>query len=371
MSTFNLPDLGEGLQEAELVSWHVNVGDHVVADQPLVSVETAKAVVEIPSPYSGRIARLIGEPGDIIKVGAPIVEFTDDGVAHQDAGTVVGTLPTEAASEKQPHSRAVVGGAEHGPMKASPAARTLAHEPGISLGSVEGTGLGAAMTRGDIEAKATSKPLGDGYELLRGVRRAMAINMARSALEVASSTVSDEVLIGHWPKTTDVTVRLIRAVIAGCRAEPALNAWFDKARMARKFHTNIDLALAMNIGDGLFAPVLRDVAARTDHDIRASIEALKQDIVARKVEPATLTGPTITLSNFGMLGGREASLAIVPPQVAILGAGRIFDTVHPVNGELRITKALPLSLTFDHRVVTGAEAVRFLSAAIAELAKPA
>jgi pyruvate dehydrogenase E2 component (dihydrolipoamide acetyltransferase) len=255
-------------------------------------------------------------------------------------------------------------------MKASPAARALAHELGISLTSIEGTGPGGTITRADVEAKADTKPQGDGYELLRGVRRAMAVNMARSAIEVASSTVSDEVLIGHWPRHTDVTVRLIRAVVAGCRAEPALNAWFDKARMARKFHANIDLGLAMNIGDGLFAPVLRDVAARTDRDIRASIDALKQDIAARKVEPATLAGPTITLSNFGMLGGREASLAIVPPQVAILGAGRIFDTVQPVNGEIRITKALPLSLTFDHRVVTGAEAVRFLSAALAELAKP-
>jgi 2-oxoisovalerate dehydrogenase E2 component (dihydrolipoyl transacylase) len=370
MNTFNLPDLGEGLQEAELVSWHVNVGDHVVADQPLVSVETAKAVVEVPSPCSGRIARLIGEPGDIIKVGAPIVEFTDDGIADQDAGTVVGTLPRVPHYEKQPHLQAVAEGAEHLPMKASPAARALAHELGISLTSIEGTGPGGTITRADVEAKADTKPQGDGYELLRGVRRAMAVNMARSAIEVASSTVSDEVLIGHWPRHTDVTVRLIRAVVAGCRAEPALNAWFDKARMARKFHANIDLGLAMNIGDGLFAPVLRNVAARTDRDIRASIDALKQDIAARKVEPATLAGPTITLSNFGMLGGREASLAIVPPQVAILGAGRIFDTVQPVNGEIRITKALPLSLTFDHRVVTGAEAVRFLSAALAELAKP-
>jgi pyruvate dehydrogenase E2 component (dihydrolipoamide acetyltransferase) len=197
----------------------------------------------------------------------------------------------------------------------------------------------------------------------------MADNMARSALEVPGSTVTEEVVVGHWPMDVDVTLRLIRAIVAGCRAEPALNAWFDKARMARRLHDRIDLGIAMNTGEGLFAPVLRDVAAQTDGELRASIETLKRDVAARKVAPATLTGQTITLSNFGMLGGHTASLAIMPPQVAILGAGRIFEAVRPLEGQVRITKVLPLSLTFDHRVVTGAEAVRFLSAAVADLAK--
>lgn len=355
-----MPDLGEGLQEAELIAWYVNVGDHVVADQPLFSVETAKAVVEVPSPCSGHIARLFGEPGDIIKVGAPIVEFVE-GVGRPDAGTVVGTLPT-SASEKARWKTA-----EQATSKASPAARTLAHELGIALDTVEGTGPGGTITRADVEALAAAQRPGEDYEPLRGVRRAMAENMARSALEVPGSTVTEEVIVGHWPKDVDVTLRLIRAIVAAGRAEPALNAWFDKARIARKLHTRVDLGIAMNTGDGLFAPVLRDVAARSDSELRASLEALKQDVSSRKVAPAALTGQTITLSNFGMLGGRNASLAIVPPQVAILGAGRIFDAVRPVDGQIRITKVLPLSLTFDHRVVTGAEAVRFLNVAVAEL----
>lgn len=371
MSTFNLPDLGEGLQEAELVSWHVNVGDHVVADQPLVSVETAKAVVEVPSPCSGHIARLIGKPGDIIKVGAPIVEFAEEGAPRADAGTVVGTLPSApSAPSTKGQRRRKPEAIEHPALKASPAARALAHQLGVDLETLEGTGPGGTITRADVEAKAGAKPAAEGYEPLRGVRRAMAENMARSALEVPGSTVTEEVVVGHWPKDADVTLRLIRAIIAGCRAEPALNAWFDKARMSRKLHTQIDLGIAMNTGDGLFAPVLRDVAAGSDNALRTSIEALKRDVTARKVAPATLTGQTITLSNFGMLGGRNASLAIVPPQVAILGAGRIFDGVRPIEGQVVITKVLPLSLTFDHRVVTGAEAVRFLSAAVADLAEP-
>lgn len=368
MSTFTLPDFGEGLQEAELVAWHVNVGDHVVADQPLLSVETAKAVVEVPSPCSGLIARRFGEPGDIIKVGAPVVEFVEEGSGRTDAGTVVGTLPIPSG-ERPARPPTEPEAAEYLARKASPAARTLAHELGVDLESIDGTGPGGAITRADIEAKGGAKRPSEGYELLRGVRRAMAENMARSALEVPGSTVTEEVVVGHWPKDADVTLRLIRAIIAGCRAEPALNAWFDKARMARKLHTRVDLGIAMNTGDGLFAPVLRDVAARSDGELRGSLEELKRATTARKVAPATLTGQTITLSNFGMLGGRNASLAIVPPQVAILGAGRIFAAVRPVDGQVRITNVLPLSLTFDHRVVTGAEAVRFLSAAMAELAQ--
>jgi pyruvate dehydrogenase E2 component (dihydrolipoamide acetyltransferase) len=361
MKTFRLPDLGEGLEEAELVSWHVTVGDRVVADQPLLSVETAKAVVEVPAPWAGRIAVLRGAPGDIVKVGAPIVEFEDDGAPKGDAGTVVGTLPTSGSE-----TRAGKTGAP--PTKAAPAVRALARDLGVDLTRVEGTGPDAVITRADVEAHGKHRAPDEAYEPLRGVRRAMAENMARSALEVPGSTVTDEVVVGHWPANADVTLRLIRAVVAGCRSEPALNAWFDRSRSARKLHSRIDLGIALNTGDGLFVPVLRDVANRSDTELRAGLEAMKRDVAARKVPPSELTGQTLTLSNFGMLGGLNASLAIVPPQVAILGAGRIVDAVRPLAGEIRITKVLPLSLTFDHRVVTGAEAVRFLNAVVASLA---
>jgi pyruvate dehydrogenase E2 component (dihydrolipoamide acetyltransferase) len=360
MKTFRLPDLGEGLEEAELVSWHANVGDRVVADQPLLSVETDKAVVEVPSPWSGRIAKLNGARGDIIKVGAPVVEFEDDAAEYKDAGTVVGSLPKAPAAPSPPRTA----------IKASPSVRAQAREFGIDLASVKGTGPDGAITSKDIEALKSSIALAADYEPLRGVRRAMAVNMARSALEVPGSTVTDEVIVGHWPIDADVTLRLIRAIAAACHAEPALNASFDKAQMARKLHTTIDLGVAMNTGDGLFVPVLRNVGNRDDKNLRAGLEAMKRDVAARKVPPAELKGQTITLSNFGMLGGLNASLAIVPPQVAILGAGRIFDAVRPVGGEARITKVIPLSLTFDHRVVTGAEATRFLNAVVADLAGP-
>jgi len=373
MRTFRLPDLGEGLSEAELVSWHVAAGDRVVADQPLVSVETAKAVVEIPSPWAGRIAAVHGAPGDIIKIGAPIVEFEDDEAHRTDAGTVVGVLPgIPGAAARAALGRTPAGAAGAPPaVKASPAARARARELGVELDKVTGTGPGEAVTVEDVaRAHGASRPDGD-YAPLRGVRRAMAENMARSALEVPGSTVTDEVPVGHWCPGTDVTLRLIRAVAAGCRAEPGLNCWFDKPRMARLIHTRIDLGIALNTGEGLFVPVLRDVGSRSDQDLRAGLEAMKRDVEARKVPPADLSGQTITLSNFGMFGGLYAALAIVPPQVAILGAGRIFDSVRLVGGRPEAMRMLPLSLTFDHRVVTGAEAVRFLNAVVTELAQPA
>lgn len=363
MRPFHLPDLGEGLDEAELISWHVNPGDRVVADQPLLSVETAKAVVEIPAPWSGRVSRLIGKPGETIKVGTVVAEFEDEGTPHADTGTVVGSLP---AAESRPRKPAPVRTVSA--VKATPAVRALAREMSIDLSTLQGTGPGGAITRADLEQSMAIPATASGYEPIRGVRRAMALNMARSAAEVPGSTVTDEAVVGHWSATEDVTLRLIKAMVAAAEAEPALNAWFDMKQMARMLHGHIDLGIAMNTGDGLFVPVLRDAGRREDADIRTALEHMKRDVAARKVAPADLQGQTITLSNFGMMGGLTASLAIVPPQVAILGAGRIFEAPRAIKGKVQVTKVLPLSLTFDHRVVTGAEAVRFLNAVMAALA---
>jgi pyruvate dehydrogenase E2 component (dihydrolipoamide acetyltransferase) len=159
-------------------------------------------------------------------------------------------------------------------------------------------------------------------------------------------------------------------VVAGCAAAPALNAWYDGRAMARTLHERIDLGLAVDTAEGLFVPVLRDVARRDDADLRAALERLKADVRARVVPLAELRGQTITLSNFGMLGGRYAALAIVPPQVAILGAGRIAPAVVAHAGAAAVRRTLPLSLTFDHRCVTGGEAMRFIGAAIAALERP-
>jgi 2-oxoisovalerate dehydrogenase E2 component (dihydrolipoyl transacylase) len=366
MKTFILPDLGEGLHDAEIVAWHVAAGDHVVTDQPLVSVETDKAVVEVPSPQAGRIERLCAKPGDHVKTGAPLVEF-EEGI-HADPGAVVGELATAAPEPVRPPP--VPATAPGRPaIKATPAVRARARELGVDLAHIVPTGPGDTATIADVEAAARPAPAAPG-EALRGVRRTMALNMMRAVKLVAPATVLDDADIGGWRADEDVTIRLIRAVVAGCKAAPDLNAWYDSATMERQLHGRIDLGLAVDTADGLIVPVLRDVGHRPASELRRALDALKADVRARKVPLAELRGQTITLSNFGMLAGRYAALSIVPPQVAILGAGRARSAVLPIDGVPAVRRILPLSLTFDHRVVTGGEAARFLRAALDDLKLP-
>ncbi|HXP77214.1 MAG TPA: dihydrolipoamide acetyltransferase family protein [Stellaceae bacterium] len=350
MSSFALPDLGEGLQDAEIVAWHVAEGDHVVADQPLVSVETEKAVVEVPAPRSGRVAKLLGKPGDRVKVGAPLVIFEDG--PHADTGAVVGELaagPTPAPA-------------------AAPAVRALARERGINLASLTGTGRNGAITRADIERAAAARGSG---EPLKGVRRAMALNMARAHAEVAPASLWDEVDVEAWHvPDTDITVRLISAIGIACRAVPALNARYDGKSMTRELLAHIDLGIAVDTEDGLFVPVLRDICNVTPTELRRKLTVFKEAVRNRTVAVADLRDPTITLSNFGSVAGRHAALVVLPPQVAIIGAGRIYRHATQHGGGVAWHHMLPLSLTFDHRVVTGGDAARFLAAMADDLKRP-
>jgi pyruvate dehydrogenase E2 component (dihydrolipoamide acetyltransferase) len=365
MKTFNLPDLGEGLQEAEIVDWHVGPGDQVVADQPLVSVETDKAVVEVPSPRAGRIAELFGAAGDIVKVGAPLVAFAE--AAGADTGTVVGELATtdERAEEATTAGRGGPGVA----VKATPAVRALARRKGVDLALISPSGPDGVITAADVERAAADLVEAGPLEALRGVRRAMATRMAHAHAEVVPATVSDDADVDAW-RGGDVTIRLVRAIVAGCAAEPSLNVWFDSQNHGRRLHAKIDLGIAVDTEDGLFVPVLRDVANRDPADLRRGLERMKADILARTIPPEELRGATITLSNFGSLSGRYAAPVVVPPQVAILSTGRIAARVVAVDGRPAVHRIMPLSLTFDHRVVTGGEAARFLAAVIADLRRP-
>jgi pyruvate dehydrogenase E2 component (dihydrolipoamide acetyltransferase) len=367
MSIFHLPDLGEGLQEAELVAWHVNVGDHVVADQPLASVETDKAVVEIPSPHSGQIEELHGTIGDIIPVGAPFVTFASD---KEDSGTVVGRMP-EPKKKTKDASEPEAGTIKHG-VRASPAVRNMAQRLEIDLATVSGTGPSGAVTIGDLERAAADAGVVpeqglETAEPLRGVRRAMAQKMAEAHSEVVPASVMDDADVGAWREDDDVTLRLVRAIASACQTAPALNAWYLGPDKGRILHDRVDLGIAMDTEDGLFVPVLRDVGKREPADIRRGIDAMKRDVQASRVPLKELRGQTITLSNFGMFAGRHAALVVLPPQVAIVGAGRIREAAAARAGNTVATRLLPLSLTFDHRVVMGGEAARFLSALINDL----
>jgi 2-oxoisovalerate dehydrogenase E2 component (dihydrolipoyl transacylase) len=249
------------------------------------------------------------------------------------------------------------------PGLASPAVRALARERGVDLAQLAGSGPGGTVTRADVE-RATAPA----DQPLAGVRRAMAINMARAHAEVVPATVWEDADVEAWwsPKA-DVTVRLIRAIAVACAAVPALNARYDGKAMVRRMSPRVDLGIAVDSEDGLIVPVLRDAGGRDLADLRRELDRLTAATRARSIALADLRDPTITLSNFGTLGGRHAALVVLPPQVAILGAGRIApEATHGESGIL-FRRRLPLSLTFDHRVVTGGEAARFLTAMIEDL----
>jgi 2-oxoisovalerate dehydrogenase E2 component (dihydrolipoyl transacylase) len=371
MNVFNLPDLGEGLQEAEIVEWLVMEGDEVAIDQPILSVETAKAIVDVPSPMTGRIKKLFVKAGDIPKVGDPLVEF-ESTAAHEerkDTGTVVGQMEVNKGVMKE--EAAVIGKASSagGGLKATPAVRALAHRLNVDLTVVTPTGADGVITANDVQRAAKVLEEAGPLQPLRGVRRAMAHIMAQAHAEVADVTIIDDADINAWPPGSDATLRLIRAIVIACKVEPSLNAWFDSKEMGRRLLDHIDIAVAVDTPDGLFVPVLRNVAKRTNADLREALNKIKADVRARTIPPEEMRGCTFTLSNFGTFGGRYADPIVVPPTVAILGAGRIREEVVAVSGQAVVHRILPLSLSVDHRAVTGGEAARFLMAVIKDLQK--
>ncbi len=364
MNVFKLPDLGEGLQDSEIVEWHVAVGDTVKEDQPLVAVETAKAIVDIPCPQGGRINKLYGKAGDIVQVGKPLVEFAAESAPSGDRGTVVGSVETGSNVVKE--TPTAVGQSGIG-FKATPAVRALAHRMDVDLSIVTPSGADGTITATDIQRVAKILAEAGPLEPLRGVRRAMARTMVQAHAEVADVTVCDDADIHAWSNATDVTLRLIRAIITACKAEPSLNAWYDSHAIGRRVLANIDLGIAVDTKDGLFVPVLRNVGGLSPAELRAALNRLKKQVIERTIPPEELRGYTFTLSNFGTFGGRYADPVVVPPTVAILGAGRIRDEVVAAAGKAAVHRVMPLSLTFDHRAVTGGEATRFLAATIDDL----
>ena len=403
MSTFRLPDLGEGLAEAEIIEWHVSVGDHVRVDQPMVSVETAKAVVEVPAPFSGIVTALRGAPGDIVPTGAPLVEF--------DSGTVVGSMP--AASEEDFVELGLVGGAHRQASqraRAVPAARALAKSLGVDLAMVQGGGRAGLITLDDVlrhanlpaakngapssngasgsngTSSSNGASVADGaflspaahaiagagatVEPLRGMRRAMAQSMSQSRDQVAGSTVCDDADIHEWSRRGDYMLRLMRAMIHAWRAEPSLNAWYDPLAQSRFLVQHVDLGIAVDTPGGLIVPVVRNIENKTPDELRAAIALQKEAAHRRSTDPSDLRGFTLMLSNFGTLAGRYGIPRVVPPAVAILGAGKVREDAVVVGGEVRAHRRMPLSLSFDHRCITGGEACRFLAAVIADLEKP-
>jgi len=362
---FTLPDLGEGLKDAEVVEWHAAVGEHIEQDAPLVSVETDKAVVEVPSPYSGRLVRAHGNAGDIIEVGRPLAEFEIDETGPsvtEDAGTVVGKVESRSTVIRE-----TAAAREAADVKAMPAVRALAKRLDVDLAVVKPTGPDGVITAEDVKRVASVLAGLGPIEPLRGVRRAMARTMASAHEQVVPVTLHDDADVDHWPGDEDISIRLIRSIVAGCRSEPGLNAWYDGKAVGRRVLRNIDLGVAVDTEEGLFVPVVRDAGNLGHAELRRELDDIKAAVVARDIPAERLRGNTITLSNFGTVGGRYATPVVVPPSVAILGTGAIRAAVVPADGAPVVHKVIPLSLTFDHRCITGGEAARFLRAVIEDL----
>lgn len=437
MNIFNLPDLGEGLPDAEIVEWHVKVGDAVTADDPMVSMETAKAVVDVPCPNSGTITKLFGQPGDVIDTGAALVEFNgnqtqattnttptdsptklkediveliDDleselpfpkstaGLAKEDDGTVVGAMES---SDKVVSDYASIGN-----VKIAPAVKALAKKLKVNLKDVVATGPGGIIRPSDIRlvndirpqednkttqpkvatptppivntTKATATPLSpvvnktvadDQWQQVKGTRRAMARIMADAHAKIVPTTLMDDADIHKWSVGEDITARLIRSLVRGVEAEPALNAWFDGDKLAKRNISHVDVGIAVDTPDGLFVPTMRNCEQRDASQVRFGMNIIKEQIKTRSIPSEDMKDFTIMLSNFGVFAGRYATPVITPPCVAIMASGRLLQEVVPVLGGFEVHRMIPLSLTFDHRAVTGGEAARFLAAVINDLNK--
>jgi pyruvate dehydrogenase E2 component (dihydrolipoamide acetyltransferase) len=437
--TFHLPDLGEGLPDATIVEWLVKEGESVKLDAPLVSMETAKAVVEVPSPYTGKVTKLHGKAGDVIDTGAALAEFELDPNAKQRAENAAGGhhhAPAPAAAKPAPAPAAVktadredegtvVGAmvssneviveqaASVGGVKAVPAVRAMAKKLKVDLARVQPTGAGGAVTLQDVKNAAAAGTAAAGAasartqaapapmpqpavartplsasgqpmrtappsanaafgqpDQLKGVRRNMARVMADAHAQVVPTTIVDDADLHEWIGKQDITARLIRSIVTACKTVPALNAWFDGKNLTRTLHPHVDIGIAVDTDDGLFVPALRNADVLDAAGIRAAIKRLRASVEDRSIPASELSGYTISLSNFGMFAGRYASPVVVPPCVAIVGAGKLSHDVVAVIGGIEVHRRIPISLTFDHRACTGGEAARFLKALLDDLALP-
>lgn len=372
MKIFYLPDLGEGLPDAEIREWLIKEGDVVKVDQPIVSMETAKALVDVPSPYDGRISKLYGKPGDIIKTGNPLVgyEHTGEHAQHEtsDAGTVVGSI--EVGSKVISESPMGIQPQQSGQtaIKITPAVRALAKQLNVALDQISPTGPGGSITVQDVKAAGEKMAeLAIGFEALQGVRRAMAVNMTQAHAVVVPVTLVDDADIQHFGPSEDITLRLIQAIVAACEKEPALNAHFDGKNISRKLFNEVNLGLAVDTPKGLYVPVIKQANSQTKEQLRKTINEFKEQAKQQEFSKETLQGATITLSNFGVFVGRYANPIVVPPTVAIIAIGKLREEVVAVAGKVEIHRIMPISLTFDHRAITGGEAARFLAALISDL----
>ena len=376
MKLFKLPDLGEGLPDAEIREWYVKPGDEVQLDQPMVAMETAKALVDVPAPFAGKVEKLFGDVGDTIETGNPLIGFEGEGAEEpekQDSGTVVGAIQTSDQVIENTAAGVAVQAATEQRARATPNVRAFARSVGVDINTIASKGGRISME--DVKAAignqssapAATEPA-EGMQKLSNVRRAMVMSMAKSHSEIVPVTIVDDADIHRWKGQDNITIRLIRALQDAVVAEPMLNATFDGPTMSFKLNEQVNLGLAIDTPHGLFVPVLKDIKSRSDQELREMINTFKEQAQSKTIRQEDLRGATIMLSNFGSLAGRYANPIIVQPMVAIVGIGKMRDEVVAHEGQPAVHPIIPISVTSDHRAVTGGEAARFLAAMMQALA---
>ncbi|MFC6158555.1 dihydrolipoamide acetyltransferase family protein [Kribbella jiaozuonensis] len=422
MNTFLLPDLGEGLTEAEIVRWLVKVGDVVVVDTPVAEVETAKSIVELPSPYAGVIEELHGEPGTTIPVGKPLITVGDPaGEAYREeeragSGNVLvgyGTTDVSGAGRRRkPRSygrglppaaderRVPVASEKRVPLVVSPLVRRLARDAEVDLRTLDGSGPDGLIVRRDVELAIARRtqlepapavqqtqpapaaqqtqptPRRTGLPELRrtpmsGFRKAVVATLTRSRAEIPEATTWVDVdatalidLRASLRTATDsgpgLLALMARFTVAGLLKYPELNGYVDTEREELVQYDGVNLGLAAQTDRGLVVPAVANAHTMTTRGLDTEIRRLTDSAREGKLTQHELTSGTFTLNNYGSFGVDGSAAIINHPQVAILGVGRIIDRPWVVDGELAIRKLTQLSLVFDHRVCDGGTAAAFL-----------
>ncbi len=397
MPDFLLPDLGEGLEEAEIVRWHVRPGDQVTVDQVVVEVETAKAAVEVPVPFAGTVARLHAEPGGMVKVGRPLISV-DPVISSErvgEPGAIVPTVsPTEDASgsvligygtgsastPRRRRARVPVRdtAATTPPPAASvavisPLVRRQAHAAGIDLATIRGSGPSGVIRRSDLAA-AASPPIethpGENRIPLRGLRRTVADKLSRSRREIPEATVWVDVdatallatraalKAADGGRPVSVLALLARFTVLALRRYPELNGRVEGDEIVLADHVN--LGFAAQTERGLMVPVVHGAHLLSTRDLSAALAERVAAARAGSLQPADLTGGTVTVNNYGVFGVDGSAAIINHPEVAIVGLGRLIDRPWVVDGHVTVRAVSQLTLSFDHRVCDGGTAGGFL-----------
>jgi 2-oxoisovalerate dehydrogenase E2 component (dihydrolipoyl transacylase) len=391
---FRLPDIGEGIAEAEIAAWHVAVGDRIEEDGPLADMLTDKATVELTSPVTGTVIERAGEVGDKVAIGSVLVTFETEGEAVSAEAAEPAVEPVlEARPEAAPAAPepATIPPATGTRVLASPAVRARAKTLGIDLADVRTTD-GGRVRHGDLDAYLLYRGGGhapvhpdDKIEEIKvvGLRRRIAEHMAEAAHSVAPFTYVEEVDVtaleasraalneeAHGRTRLTLLPFIARAIVLAVAEVPQVNAHYDEAAGVIRRHSAVHLGVATQTDDGLIVPVLRDAGS---HDLWSAAEeiarlaAAVRDGSAKREE---LSGSTITLTSLGALGGIVSTPIVNRPEVAIVGVNRIVERPAVVDGQIEPRKLMNLSSSFDHRIVDGMDAARFIQAVKRRLEMP-